>query len=994
MHHDHAQDGTRTSGREGAGPARYRLSRRHFLRGTLAATVVLPLVGCDPDGDAVPTASPTTPGGTPTGTAAPGGPASPVTTGGGGGGGGAGTATAQETWNEPWVWRPSDWPGQPLVLNVVENQNPGAVIGFGNPSQVLFSYGGATPGPTIRMRGDEDLLVTLRNMLGLDAGITYVAAYPDPLTLTGYLGDEPLALAAVQQLAAALGNRRSDFCLGEHTNGVHTVHTTNLHSHGLHVRPGRNPDGTHSDNVILRLIPQADLAQREADPQDGTIECHFLREGDQINFLADDDQVGQAHFEFRLGDVMGMAGRPHPPGTHWYHPHSHGATHDQVASGMAGFLVVEGDVDDAIRAAMVPEGETDPGDPSVKTGPSDYRERLMLIQRVFKVPNDPDAPAGSNDFTGKGGNPSATIVNGNVDATTITMRPNAMERWRVLNGSVDGKGFRRFMVLEGRYAVDATGRLTQQDADGNEVLVTRATVEERKQHLWQLAMDGVTLVTEDGEYRVKDLADQGDGSAAFPLADFPTAPPAELVEDYVACFADGDSLRNCYVRPNEVYMGPANRTDVFFRAPPLEEGQDSAVYSVIALGVILHADTPLQGLMQVIEAPATRGLDGTATQPSVNPPGGPGDVVLATVVVSGSDATAVDPTTIELPEVPPYLMPITDDEPGLAAPGGGFRTRTVTYSGWGAAGMPLVVVEMEVGADGVPTALADPDAASASAQAFARFILDSPELEGLRYVRRFPANDGRAPYVLLPPNIRTMAIDGRKFDPTDPGRPRMHLDSAEEWVVTNVAEGMWGDTSADALAPAQFGTQYDGRVLTLAEGMEQWRESPSFQLLTRAVDHPFHIHQNPFWVIRIDVPSADGELHNILDEPRWMDVVPLPRHRGRVVFRSRFPDFVGTYVNHCHILLHEDNGMMQAVEVTPFDRATESSQDVEDARANYVVRDGLAQGGLSPAAAQEVTDLYGRMTGDEAWVANVSFEDPNHSTGQSYPGFEVTPPGT
>src|SRR5262245_17512600 len=25
-----------------------------------------------------------------------------------------------ETWNEPWVWRPADWPGQALDLNVVE----------------------------------------------------------------------------------------------------------------------------------------------------------------------------------------------------------------------------------------------------------------------------------------------------------------------------------------------------------------------------------------------------------------------------------------------------------------------------------------------------------------------------------------------------------------------------------------------------------------------------------------------------------------------------------------------------------------------------------------------------------------------------------------------------------------------------------------------------------------------------------------------------------
>ena len=176
--------------------------------------------------------------------------------------------------------------------------------------------------------------------------------------------------------------------------------------------------------------------------------------------------------------------------------------------------------------------------------------------------------------------------------------------------------------------------------------------------------------------------------------------------------------------------------------------------------------------------------------------------------------------------------------------------------------------------------------------------------------------------------------------------------------------------------------------------MDRFRDDPGFQIVGRAVDHPFHIHQNPFWVIRIDEPAADGTLHNILPEPRWMDVVPIPRHRGRVVFRSRFPDFVGTYVNHCHILLHEDNGMMQPVEVTPFDQrpAGEPSQDGDVARANFEVRDGLAEGGDSSGATDAVTDLYPRPTLAEAYARNVSFVDANPTTGQEYPGSEVTAP--
>ena len=92
--------------------------------------------------------------------------------------------TASENWNEPWVWRPSDWPGQQLDLHIVENQNPGIEVGLGNPGSVIFSYGGNTPGPTIRMRGDEILFVKLRNLLGQDDGRNITGPNPDPNELT------------------------------------------------------------------------------------------------------------------------------------------------------------------------------------------------------------------------------------------------------------------------------------------------------------------------------------------------------------------------------------------------------------------------------------------------------------------------------------------------------------------------------------------------------------------------------------------------------------------------------------------------------------------------------------------------------------------------------------------------------------------------------------------------------------------------------------------
>jgi FtsP/CotA-like multicopper oxidase with cupredoxin domain len=71
-------------------------------------------------------------------------------------------------------------------------------------------------------------------------------------------------------------------------------------------------------------------------------------------------------------------------------------------------------------------------------------------------------------------------------------------------------------------------------------------------------------------------------------------------------------------------------------------------------------------------------------------------------------------------------------------------------------------------------------------------------------------------------------------------------------------------------------------------------------------DHPFHIHTNPFLVTRIDGVT--------LAEPVWRDTVNVRGH-GSVSLRSRFEDFTGRFVLHCHILNHEEIGMMQLIEV-------------------------------------------------------------------------------
>jgi FtsP/CotA-like multicopper oxidase with cupredoxin domain len=71
-------------------------------------------------------------------------------------------------------------------------------------------------------------------------------------------------------------------------------------------------------------------------------------------------------------------------------------------------------------------------------------------------------------------------------------------------------------------------------------------------------------------------------------------------------------------------------------------------------------------------------------------------------------------------------------------------------------------------------------------------------------------------------------------------------------------------------------------------------------------DHVFHIHVNPFQVTHLNGTA--------LPTPVWLDTAILPRH-GSLTIRSRFDDFTGLYALHCHMMNHEELGMMQVVEV-------------------------------------------------------------------------------
>jgi FtsP/CotA-like multicopper oxidase with cupredoxin domain len=72
------------------------------------------------------------------------------------------------------------------------------------------------------------------------------------------------------------------------------------------------------------------------------------------------------------------------------------------------------------------------------------------------------------------------------------------------------------------------------------------------------------------------------------------------------------------------------------------------------------------------------------------------------------------------------------------------------------------------------------------------------------------------------------------------------------------------------------------------------------------MEHPFHLHVNPFQVI-----SRNGKAE---PDRAWKDTVRV-RANETVQIRIPFRDYAGKTVYHCHVLDHEDLGMMGVVEM-------------------------------------------------------------------------------
>jgi FtsP/CotA-like multicopper oxidase with cupredoxin domain len=116
--------------------------------------------------------------------------------------------------------------------------------------------------------------------------------------------------------------------------------------------------------------------------------------------------------------------------------------------------------------------------------------------------------------------------------------------------------------------------------------------------------------------------------------------------------------------------------------------------------------------------------------------------------------------------------------------------------------------------------------------------------------------------------------------------------------------------TVDGATPTLFSATNPPAIVTTQGSVEDW----VIQNRTQE-NHEFHMHQIHFLQLEQNgVPVANGQYLDMIQVPYWTGKGPYPSVKVRMDFRG--PD-IGDFVYHCHILGHEDNGMMAIIRVNP-----------------------------------------------------------------------------
>jgi FtsP/CotA-like multicopper oxidase with cupredoxin domain len=190
---------------------------------------------------------------------------------------------------------------------------------------------------------------------------------------------------------------------------------------------------------------------------------------------------------------------------------------------------------------------------------------------------------------------------------------------------------------------------------------------------------------------------------------------------------------------------------------------------------------------------------------------------------------------------------------------------------------------------------------------------DAPEPRSTLDASPKPLPASTVPWLgnVTPVRTRRLYFSEKLLNPNDPN-------SATTFYIT-----------VDGQTPTEFDPASGVPNIVVKQGdVEDWIiENHSTEL------HAFHIHQVHFMLV--------DYLGTPVNEPFLRDTVNVPYYNGRsLVYPSvklrmdfRDPNTVGTFVYHCHLLEHEDGGMMGLIRVEPAKPTQVSSKNSSGVRA-------------------------------------------------------------
>ena len=199
----------------------------------------------------------------------------------------------------------------------------------------------------------------------------------------------------------------------------------------------------------------------------------------------------------------------------------------------------------------------------------------------------------------------------------------------------------------------------------------------------------------------------------------------------------------------------------------------------------------------------------------------------------------------------------------------------------------------EVKVAGLATALVDTGPGGDPDPARPLFdIVQTESGSSLRNVTTVPASSG-------PPPLRRFH-DLDKAIPT--ANRKLYFSEDDQYFYITV----------DGQTPRPYSPDAPPAITTTQGSTEDWViENRSNE------NHEFHIHQIHFLLLERNgkpVGPKQAQILDTVDLPYWSGTGPYPSIKVRMDFRG--PD-IGDFVYHCHILDHEDGGMMAIIRVLP-----------------------------------------------------------------------------